>query len=781
MSATADRVQAVFLAALEAGDPASQTAILDRECGTDRELRQRIEALLRAHQDPASVLRLPAVHLLGGVGLESAADQTGPFHVPGQSSARTEVLDEAEQNEAAGVPIDLGFLGPPTRTGSLGRLGHYEVLEVLGRGGFGIVFRAMDETLQRVVAVKVLSPLMAATSPARKRFLREARAYARVRHENVVQVHAVEEAPLPYLVMEFVAGGTLQQLLDRTGPLGVPEVLSIGRQIAEGLAAAHDQGLVHRDVKPANVLLEGGDRHRVKLTDFGLARAADDASISQSGLVAGTPLYMAPEQATGAELDHRADLFSLGSVLYVMCTGRPPFRAANSLAILRRVCEDTPRPIRELIPETPAWLCELIGRLHAKTPSDRLQCAREVADLLTQHAVESAANGKFLLTRQRSSRWPVIAVATALLVALIAIPIWIVLHNSGQHHDRPSDSARVSKGVLVPSSLARITSGVAAQLPFPGRTSWLAQDRQGKWLAVPCENDVVLFDTRTLTPLQVLHAGAERVYCVDFSPDGWHLAVGSWSDDDGIVIWDLETGTRARTIAHHGNCWFVQYSPTGDRLFTVYDDHIPRVWNVEAGKQLREFPVQDEPVCGEVAFSADGKQIFTHTAEGAVTVWDANTGEKKKTLDGPERITVRSPDWFHFPIVSSADGRWLAAGSPTGFKVWEVGTWKEQVPLVSMPASWLAFTPDGSTLVTGQHEIPDQGGPSVAVWDVMTGQRRKSINLAKRGAWSVFHLSTDGKTLYAMACDPAEPSIHVYDAETLEERLLADVNPKDGR
>src|SRR5262249_37247203 len=244
----------------------------------------------------------------------------------------------------------------------------------LGRGAFGIVFRAFDDVLQRVVAVKVLAPQVAATSPARKRFLREARSSARVRHENVVQVYEVGEQPLPYLVMEFIPGETLQQRLNRTGPLDVTDVLRIGRQIAEGLAAAHANDLIHRDVKPGNVLLEGG-QHRVKITDFGLARAADDASISQSGIIAGTPMFMAPGQARGERVDHRADVFSLGSVLYQMATGRPPFRANATLAVLKRVAEDTPRPIREIIPETPSWLCAIIARLHAKNPDDRFQSA----------------------------------------------------------------------------------------------------------------------------------------------------------------------------------------------------------------------------------------------------------------------------------------------------------------------------------------------------------------------------------------------------------------------
>src|SRR5207249_6152240 len=143
-------------------------------------------------------------------------------------------------------------------------------------------------------------------------------------------------------------GQSLEDKIRQHGPLELPEVLRIGMQIASGLAAAHAQGLVHRDIKPANILLENSVE-RVKITDFGLARAADDASLTQSGVIAGTPMYMAPEQACGDSFDHRADLFSLGSVLYVMASGRPPFRASSSMAVLKRVVEETPRPIRDII------------------------------------------------------------------------------------------------------------------------------------------------------------------------------------------------------------------------------------------------------------------------------------------------------------------------------------------------------------------------------------------------------------------------------------------------
>src|SRR5205085_349103 len=152
-------------------------------------------------------------------------------------------------------------------------------------------------------------------------------------------------------------------------PLDAAEVAEIGRQVADGLAAAHAAGLIHRDVKPSNVLVEAGPRPRAKITDFGLARAADDASLTQSGTVAGTPPYMSPEQARGDTLDHRTDLFSLGSVLYAVTTGHPPFRAASTLAVLKRVVEEEPRPIPEVIPEAPGWLCRVIAKLMAKDPA----------------------------------------------------------------------------------------------------------------------------------------------------------------------------------------------------------------------------------------------------------------------------------------------------------------------------------------------------------------------------------------------------------------------------
>jgi serine/threonine protein kinase len=346
--------QQIFEQALEMS-PDDRAAFLDFACAGDAMLRRRLEALLKSHSEAQGFLNVPAVEQLA-----------------------------VSSSEPADAAADLSFLAPSSEPGSLGRLDHYDVLEVVGSGGMGMVLRARDTKLLRVVALKVLAAPLAASGTARQRFVREARAAAAVRNDHIVAIHAVcDDGPVPYLVMEFIDGCTLELLIRRGGPLEVKEILRIGVQIASGLAAAHKQGLIHRDVKPANILLENGVQ-RVKLTDFGLARAADDASLTQSGLIAGTPLYMAPEQAAGEAIDARSDLFSLGSVLYEMCTGRPAFRAANTVAVIRRVCDDTPRPIREVNPDIPEALCQVIEHLHAKKPADRPASANEIADSLTR-------------------------------------------------------------------------------------------------------------------------------------------------------------------------------------------------------------------------------------------------------------------------------------------------------------------------------------------------------------------------------------------------------------
>lgn len=274
------------------------------------------------------------------------------------------------------------FLRSSDHSGSLGRFDRYEIIEILGRGGMGVVMRGYDPSLDRHCAVKVLAPELATSSAARKRFSREAKSAAAVVHPHVVPIQTVDEyAGLPYLVMPVIEGKSLQQRVESDGPLSAIESVRIALQIAEGLAAAHAQGLVHRDIKPANILLKNGIE-RVQITDFGLARAIDDASMTRSGVIAGTPQYMSPEQAHGDSIDHRSDLFSLGSVMYCMLTGRSPFRAETTMGVLNRIGNDEPRSLQAVNPDIPLWMESIVMKLLSKSPEDRFGTAQETADLL---------------------------------------------------------------------------------------------------------------------------------------------------------------------------------------------------------------------------------------------------------------------------------------------------------------------------------------------------------------------------------------------------------------
>lgn len=352
-------VEGIFLVALSRSG-SERDAFLSGQC-VDALQRQRVEALLVAYEQAGNFLQNPAV-----------------------SSEST--------------PIGQ-YLAPCELPGTLGRLGSYEILEEIGRGGMGVVFRAHDPKLQRIVAVKALAPELARLPSARQRFLREARAAAAISHPHVVTIFAVEgteeaslgteRTTLPFLVMECIVGQTLHDKIKRVGALKVEEIVRISRQIAEGLMAAHKRGLIHRDIKPANILLENGVE-RVKITDFGLARTTSDGGITHTGEILGTPQCMSPEQARGEIVDQRSDLFSLGCVMYTMCTGVSPFRADNMLAVMKKVCEVTPRSIAQINPNLPEWLCELVHRLLEKEPEQRVQTAGDVVEVLESRAVAKA-------------------------------------------------------------------------------------------------------------------------------------------------------------------------------------------------------------------------------------------------------------------------------------------------------------------------------------------------------------------------------------------------------
>jgi len=339
-----------------------------------------------------------------------------------QALAATTTGDAA--TDAREKQPSLEFLAAPEQPDEIGRLGAYRVLKLLGQGGMGLVFQAEDMYLKRRVALKVMRPRLAQKPESRERFLREARAAAAIEHDHIVTIHQVGEANgVPFLAMPCLKGMSLEERLQQTPTLPSAEIARLGRQIASGLAAAHACGLIHRDIKPGNIWLEaqpddtgtpaaGG---RVKILDFGLAKPLEEAGdlseavghITQSGAILGTPLYMAPEQARGEPVDARSDLFSLGVVLYRMCTGQLPFQGATTGAVLMALASVQPEAPRKLNPEVPAGLSDLIQQLLAKDQTKRPASAREVGQrlqLLEGEAKAAASNTASVPTSSGSVR-----------------------------------------------------------------------------------------------------------------------------------------------------------------------------------------------------------------------------------------------------------------------------------------------------------------------------------------------------------------------------------------
>jgi serine/threonine protein kinase len=271
-------------------------------------------------------------------------------------------------------------------------LGGFRLVKKLGEGGMGYVFEAEDPRVKRRVAMKVMKPEVAAKESNRQRFLREAQAAALVEHDHIVPILQVgEENNVPFIVMPFLKGEALDVRLKKSR-LETNEIIVIARQTAEGLAVAHEQGLIHRDIKPANIWLEESKSAalRAKILDFGLARlSGEEGHLTQSGTIMGTPAYMAPEQARGLEVDHRADLFSLGCVLYEMTTGKRPFVGRDTMAILSSLALDIPVEPIKLNPKLPPSLSQLTMQLLEKDAAKRTESARDVAEALKRLQPES--------------------------------------------------------------------------------------------------------------------------------------------------------------------------------------------------------------------------------------------------------------------------------------------------------------------------------------------------------------------------------------------------------
>jgi WD40 repeat protein/tetratricopeptide (TPR) repeat protein len=521
-------------------------------------------------------------------------------------------------------------------------------------------------------------------------------------------------------------------------------------------------------------------------------------------------MYMSPEQARGEPVDHRSDLFSLGSVLYTLCTGHPAFRADSTMAVLTRVCEDVPRPIRESNPDVPKWLCAVIGKLLAKKPEDRIQTAAEVADLLGRFLAHLeqpdtvappppvAGVGAWAPRRRRKRT----LVAAAALV-IVALGGFLALR-SGDRSSLPEGSDNTqeqAKGTpeervvlpspldgrqreqipakllalagggdpaAAPAELVAILGDARFCLPKAGPKSFMAQDREGKFLAVPNAGVVAVFDARTGELVRTLTGHTDRVYAVAISPDGRFLAEGNLTGEQksaAVKVWDLKTGDVAVSLdSGASDLWGVNFSRDGKQLFASSRGGV-EMWDL-SGKLIRTFKAS-APLTGlsHIATSPDGKRVVCNDTGTTNKVWEIEGDNSPVTLAGH----TSQPLWAAY----SPDGKLLATGSDKELLLWDAQTLK-LVKKIDTPAGWLAFAPDRKTILTAQHDWARPLEKDVVTrWDLTTHEGKPLPPLTRRNGWPVYHLSPDGKTLYSMVVDGQDTEGHVraYDAATGKELI----------
>jgi WD40 repeat protein/serine/threonine protein kinase len=591
----------------------------------------------------------------------------------------------------------LTFLAPGQSADEIGRLGGYRVLKVLGKGGMGVVFLAEDIDLDRKVALKVMLPKIAANPSANQRFLREARAAARLKCDHIVTIYQIgEDRGVPFLAMELLEGEPLDQVLRSGKQIGFEKIIQIGLDVARGLATAHEKGLVHRDIKPGNLWLEAS-KGRVKILDFGLARQQqnNEGHLTASGAILGTPAYMSPEQARGDKIDARTDLFSLGGVLYHLVTGRQPFQGSNIMALLTALAVTEPIPIQQLNPSAPHELARLIHKLLSKDMSARFFSAAEVvaalnqlgsvgppvdpnetpvsanieASALTTSAPALSPETIAFIPRGPSKRRRMLAGGLLVLMAgLSGIAYWITRPEGHRSSDQgPKLPNAGGPRAENPGTVPRPLDALERNNISPGL---LALAGNGDPLMAPPELVAVLGDYPFA--FNGVRAGAIR-------PDGEVLATAV-SGASWVMFWDVKTGKPigAPLLAASKQVIALAYSADGKKLAISSMDQTVAVWDAEARTKLRTYHF--ESMIGLLEFSRDGNWLaaaWTKSArdphEGWVTIWDAHT------LDEARRFPATTPGVGADMggLAFSSDCTQLAVGTITGeMRIWDPGTGK---------------------------------------------------------------------------------------------------------
>jgi len=591
-----------------------------------------------------------------------------------------EVAQESPQkrDESGLSDDDLSYLAPAQQPDEIGRLGDYRILQVLGRGGMGVVFRAEDPRLKRQVALKVMKPSIAASRSAKDRFLREAQFTASIEHDHIVHIYQVgEDRGVPFIAMPFLKGESLKTKLEREGRISQSEVVRIGKEVAAGLAAAHDRGLIHRDIKPDNIWIEE-KTGRAKILDFGLVRSvSDDTELTQSGMVLGTPKYMAPEQAQGQNVDHRCDLFSLGSVLYHLATGKPAFEGNNLTATLMAVVHQEPQPIEAVSPDIHPQLATLIAELVKKDRDQRPQSASLVSQRLAdiEQALKNplAGTAGSLETLSNGSRSPIGSLVSPNIAEVTIVPQPVLRRT-------PPKPPR--------SNMLTFAAGAGGLLLMLGILIITIRDKDGKETTIRVPSGVVAdIDVQPGSKVSIREEAAEA------------SDAGDSAGMKSTVVADIDLQARS------GNNVQKEASPDQPKLWPV--GPLPSVlgaverpaefegisrWNVDT--------IQSRGTIHVARYSPDGKWLATGSSDGHVRIYEAATMKLHQLLPGAgggNGIGAGDLSW-HPDSLKIA----VAAESSSALRIWSIeGRLLHEEVNYDLPLEAVAWTFDGSRLVCG--------------------------------------------------------------------------------